>query len=62
MIAQGVPSLGTMAMGAAAEHLQLRLPVAAGAIVCLALWAWTWRMRGPMAAALEDVAPVEVGS
>src|SRR6185437_3034376 len=28
MIAQGVPSLGTMTMGVAAEHWQLRLPVA----------------------------------
>lgn len=62
MIAQAVPSLGTMAMGAAAEHLGLRLPVAAGAVVCLALWAWSWRLRAPMAAALEGDAPMGIST
>jgi MFS family permease len=55
MINQGVPALGTMAIGWAAEHLGLRLPVLVGAIVCAGLYLWTWRMRKPMAAALEDI-------
>lgn len=54
MIAQGVPSLGTMTMGVAAEHWQLRLPVAIGAAICVALFAWSWRNRESMTAALED--------
>lgn len=59
MIAQAVPSFGTLAMGGAAERLQLRLPVALGAAVCIALWAWSWRAREPMAAALEGPSPAE---
>jgi predicted MFS family arabinose efflux permease len=59
MIAQGVPSLGTLAMGAAAAELGLRLPVAIGAVMCAALWGWSWRLRAPMAAALEELAPAE---
>jgi hypothetical protein len=62
MINQGVPSLGTMAMGAAAEHLGLRLPVAFGAAVCIALFAWGWRMRQPMTQALEEAMPLEVST
>jgi predicted MFS family arabinose efflux permease len=58
IISQGVPSLGTLAMGAAAAHLPLRVPVAAGAVICAALWAWSWRLRVPLAAALETEAPV----
>jgi predicted MFS family arabinose efflux permease len=53
IISQGVPSLGTLAMGAAAAHLQLRVPVAIGALLCAVLWAWSWRLRIPLAAALE---------
>jgi hypothetical protein len=58
MISQGVPSLGTFAIGAAAAHWQLRLPVAIGGALCVALWAWSWRLRVPMAQALEAEAPV----
>lgn len=58
MIAQGVPSLGTMTMGAAAAHWHLRLPVAIGAAICVVLWGWSWRIREPMAAALEHDAPL----
>lgn len=60
MIAQGVPSLGTVTIGAAAAHWQLRAPVAIGAALCIGLWAWSWRLRVPMAAALEAEAPVGV--
>jgi predicted MFS family arabinose efflux permease len=58
MIGQGVPSLGTMFMGAAAAHWHLRLPVAIGAVICVGLWAWAWRLREPLAAALEHHAPL----
>ena len=57
IISQGVPSLGTLAMGTAAAQLGLRLPVAVGAVLCIALWAWSWRLREPLAAALEQEAP-----
>jgi MFS family permease len=62
MINQGVPSLGTMAMGAVAEHWGLRLPVAFGAVICIALFAWSWRMRQPMTHALEEAMPVELST
>ena len=57
MISQGVPSLGTFTIGAAAAHWQLRLPVAIGGALCVALWAWSWRLRVPMAQSLEAEAP-----
>ncbi len=53
MVNQAVPSLGTMAIGIAAERWGLRWPVAIGAFICLALWLWTWRFRGHMASLLE---------
>jgi predicted MFS family arabinose efflux permease len=56
MINQGVPALGTMAIGGAAERLGLRWPVLAGALVAAALFLWAWRIRQPMADALEDAA------
>lgn len=62
MINQGVPSLGTMAMGTAAEHLGLRLPVAFGATICVALFVWSWRMRQPMTHALEEAMPLKVSA
>jgi predicted MFS family arabinose efflux permease len=57
MVNQGMPALGAMAIGGAASHLGLRLPVLVGAIACALLFAWTWRLRGRMAAALEGQAP-----
>lgn len=57
LVAQGVPSIGTMLMGGIAEHMGLRLPVAGGALVCLLLWHQAWKQRKPMAAALEADAP-----
>jgi predicted MFS family arabinose efflux permease len=53
LIAQGVPSIGSMAMGIIAEHFGLRWPVAAGAVLCLLLWYYAWQGRKPLAAALE---------
>lgn len=62
IISQAVPSLGTLAMGAAAAHLELRLPVAAGALLCAAFWVWSWRLRVPLAAVLEVEAPSALSS
>ena len=53
IIAQSVPSLGTLSMGALAVHWGLRWPVAIGGVLCALLWAWSWRLRIPLAAALE---------
>ena len=53
IISQGVPSLGTLGMGWIAAQYGLRLPVAIGAALCLLLWLWGWRLRNPLAAALE---------
>jgi predicted MFS family arabinose efflux permease len=53
IIAQSVPSLGTLTIGAVAAHTGLRTPVAIGAIIVGLLWAWAWRLRVPLAAALE---------
>jgi hypothetical protein len=62
IISQGVPSLGTLAMGAAAAHLELRVPVAVGALLCAGFWIWCWRLRAPLAAALETEAPAALSS
>ncbi|MGE5539834.1 MAG: MFS transporter [Gemmatimonas sp.] len=53
LVAQGVPAVGAMVMGGAAEHLGLRLPVAVGALICLALWMWAWKQRKTLGALLE---------
>jgi hypothetical protein len=45
MIIRGGPALGAVAMGAASEGLGLRVPVAAGAVFCIAAWLWA-RQRG----------------
>jgi len=50
IISQGVPSIGTLAMGTIAAHWGLRFPIAAGAALCIVLWAWGWRLRIPLAA------------
>ena len=55
MVNQGVPSIGTMAIGGIAEHYGLRMPVLAGALVCVVLYLWCWRVREPMEAALEQL-------
>jgi predicted MFS family arabinose efflux permease len=53
LVAQGVPAIGSLLMGGAAEHFGLRPPIAVGAMICLALWAWAWKERKPLAAILE---------
>jgi predicted MFS family arabinose efflux permease len=44
MIVRSGPAIGALAMGAASELVGLRAPVAAGAVLCVLLWAWVqWR-------------------
>ncbi len=47
------PALGAIVMGAASEWVGLRIPVAAGAVLCVGAWWWAERRRRPMAAILE---------
>jgi len=51
--ARATPSVGALIIGAVAETSGLRLPVAAGALLCLLVWAWAWRRRRVYAANLE---------
>lgn len=51
--ARATPSVGALIIGALAETVGLRLPVAAGALLCLAVWAWAWRRRRVYAENLE---------
>jgi len=53
MISQGVPSIGTLFIGGVAAQLGLRLPIAVGGALCALLFLWSWRLREPLAAALE---------
>jgi predicted MFS family arabinose efflux permease len=50
MVSQGVPSLGTLTMGAIAETAGLRLPVFVGACVALVIGATAWVSRGKLKA------------
>jgi MFS family permease len=53
MIQQGMPALGALLMGIWAEQSGMRVPVAAGALLCLLLWLWAWPQRGATASSLE---------
>lgn len=50
---QGAPAIGALLIGGIAEQVGLRVPVAVGAALCLALWCWLWRQRHWLARALE---------
>jgi predicted MFS family arabinose efflux permease len=50
---RGMPSIGALIMGVAAESMGLQLPVAGGAMLCLLVWAWAWRGRRAYAENLE---------
>ena len=53
LIHRGGPAVGALAMGAAAELIGIRLAVASGAILCVALWLWMIRRQKETAAVLE---------
>lgn len=57
LVARGTPALGALIMGAAAEHIGLREPVAIGAVLCILLWIWAWRQRKRMEETLETAPP-----
>ncbi len=49
MIFRGGPALGALVMGLFSEQFGLRLPVAAGALLCTVYWLWA-RLRQPVVA------------
>ncbi len=49
MIFRGGPALGALIMGLFSEQFGLRLPVAAGALLCTVYWLWA-RLRQPVVA------------
>jgi MFS family permease len=53
VIHRGGPAVGALAMGAAAELIGIRLAVASGAFLCIALWLWMIRRQKQTAALLE---------
>ena len=59
VIFRGGPAIGSFTMGWAAQFVGLHIPVAAGAVLCLVLWAWTMRNIRAVARALEAEGPHE---
>ncbi|MDX9862629.1 MAG: MFS transporter [Rhodospirillales bacterium] len=57
--ARATPSVGALAIGGIAETVGLRPPVAAGALLCLMVWAWAWRRRRDYAVNLEAPPPAD---
>jgi predicted MFS family arabinose efflux permease len=56
MIFRGGPALGAVVTGAASSAFGLRLPVAAGALLCAAYWLWA-RLAQPAVARTLEAAP-----
>ncbi len=54
MVFRGVPALGALAIGSAAEVIGFQAALAAGGVLCIAVFLWMLRYRRTMAAALED--------
>ena len=59
LVVMGVPALGALLLGGLAEHFGLRIPVFAGGVVCLAMWAATWHRRAALKASLETAPAAE---
>ena len=53
LFARGCPAFGALLMGTLAEYAGLRIPIAGGAALCIALWVWARRRQARMAKALE---------
>jgi MFS family permease len=53
VIFRGGPAIGSFTMGWAAQFVGLHIPVATGAVICVAMWAWTIRRIRHIARALE---------
>lgn len=57
MLFRGAPAVGALVMGAAADHIGLRWPVAVGAVLCLGIWIWSLGRRAVMKRALLGHSP-----
>jgi MFS family permease len=55
MIFRGGPALGAVIMGTLSTHFGLRLPIAAGAILCVLYWLWARLRQNVVARQLEAV-------
>lgn len=53
VVVRGMPAIGALIVGTIAETQGLPLPVAGGAVLCLAVWTWAWRNRRFYATHLE---------
>ena len=56
IIFRGGPAMGALIMGVVSEATGLRWPLAGGAAIAVLVWAWTWRRRATIAAALDPTA------
>jgi len=56
MLWLGTPALGAFAMGVAADYLGFRIPVAMGAFVVLATFAWSFTRRSRLRESINAVA------
>ena len=54
MIFRAGPSLNALLLGAFSEHFGLRLPVFAGALVCVIGWMWIRPRQAAIEHSLED--------
>ena len=57
MIFRGGPAVGALAIGSAAEFIGFPAALAAGGVLCLAVWLWLLPRRAGMISALEAVGP-----
>lgn len=53
LVNQGLPSIGALIVGGIAEHLGLRVPMAAAAGLLILGWLWLWRRRREQAEIME---------
>lgn len=53
LIFRGGPAAGALIMGVISEATGLRWPLAGGALIAAIVWAWTWRRRASISAALD---------
>ncbi len=53
MITRAAPAMGALMYGATSELIGLQIPVLVGTVLCLGMFAYTWRKRASISAALE---------
>ena len=61
LIFRGGPALGALIMGAASDHVGLRLPIFLGAVIVLGVWLWARLRQSRMIESLERQQPPQVG-